>query len=171
MTAQKKGPKKQTRRLVGPKAHPSAHGPNGGLKRATDPQVDRRLPADLRAAAEALIAAPAPDHNLRRFSARREQIVQLKKYIMHNVKEKHASAVAVFETLRAKTKLNFSRRFISDYINLWMGEITLTGLERIAGELLRADYDADELREALKTYGAEDQIDHVAQILATRKRR
>ena len=141
------------------------------LRRASDPSIDRRLPPDLREAAEALVTMPAADHTLRRRSAHREQIVALKKYIMHSFTVNNASASAVFNTLRTKTKLKFSRRFVSDFINLWSGEISETGLERIAGELFRADYDEAQLKEALKAYGAEDQAERVGQLLRQRPRR
>lgn len=155
-------------------AAPHAHGmgADGRSGRKTDPKLNRRLPKDLLEVAQALIAMPAPDKTTRRPSARREALVQLKPYILHQV-DLGASSSSIAEVIAKKGEIRVSRRYVSDFINLWRGEITATGLERIAPELF--DIDAtngkDLLEKALRSYAAENQLEKIAKVLHINRRR
>ncbi len=134
-------------------------------RRSDDPEVDNRLPDDLKAAARELVMLPYASATKRRHSARRENLVLLKPYILDAFEKKQTSIGALAEVLGKFKKAKVSRNYLGQMLALWRGTISRSALETFAPELFDVRLTDAELKALLKTYAAEDQVAAIRRII------
>lgn len=131
------------------------------LRRRTDLQVDKRLPADYKKIAEDLLQLPDPTEEHRRADDRRLFLVRLKPYIMAAY-ERGWSVASLVKRFKDEHKKTVGRNLLSDLVKLWTGDATYQTIVRLFPEVVdRPDGQrSSALQTSLARADAEDQMEH-----------